>query len=136
MHCQREFRTTLTHCPFDRGALVAGDQAVEQTVESDSLDTSRTVMRCGRCQTDYDLGANYCIFDGELLTQVDETETNISFDAEMVCPECETHYDGDAFFCPNDGTRLVPSQTDRVKGSSGAIPSATSPAVPADNAQR
>ena len=120
--CEREFRTTLTHCPFDDGTLISMDNPLQKAARSDVVDTSRTVMRCSACETDFDLGANYCIYDGEPLSQVDEQDSAVSDDSETICPECEAEYEADALFCPDDGARLLPSTADRRGSYFGAIP--------------
>ena len=120
--CEREFRTTLDHCPFDNGTLVSKDNPSSDAVARDVVDTSRTVMRCSSCQTGFDLGANYCIYDGEPLSQVDDHVSTDWEDSEMVCPECEAQFEADTYFCPEDGARLLPSQSDQHGSSFGAIP--------------
>jgi DNA-directed RNA polymerase subunit M/transcription elongation factor TFIIS len=126
--CDREFRTALSHCPFDQSRLVpkSQHQGGQATTREDYLDTRRALMRCGNCEREFDLGARFCPYDGESLAPYDEEDDGIFAEGEMMCPECSEVYDEDAVFCPDDGSRLVPQAANRTHA--GAVPILICPA--------
>jgi hypothetical protein len=126
--CRREFRTALLRCPFDQSHLV--DKATVATArgQEDYLDTQRALMRCSMCDRRYDLGANYCPYDGEQLEGIEEEDERAVYEGGMTCPECARLYEEDASFCPEDGARLLPSEPAEGSSAWAAIPLRICPA--------
>ncbi|MBN1945054.1 MAG: zinc ribbon domain-containing protein [Bradymonadales bacterium] len=122
--CQREFRSTLTTCPFDRGQLVPASSTAPSHTQDDRLDTQRSLMLCSTCGRQYDLGARFCLFDGKPLTpyQQEEQPDEEVDQLVMVCPRCGAEYDEDSLFCPEDGERLWPEQAELAPPASSVLP--------------
>jgi hypothetical protein len=126
--CQREFQTVLTRCPFDHSRLVPKPDALSNPSREDYLDTRRAVMRCDACRSAFDVGANFCIYDGEELARVEEEDARAYFDGDMVCAECDRVFDRDTFFCPDDGSRLRPVLQSETHAAYGSVPLVICPA--------
>lgn len=120
--CGREYQTALRTCPFDHSPLRPKSPADSAPRREDYLDTRRTLMRCDSCQREYDIGARFCLHDGDSLSVVEQEDGGGYFDGDMDCPECGLSYEPESNYCPEDGARLVPKTLGRSHAAFGSIP--------------
>jgi len=73
---------------------------------TDRLDTAVAAMACTRCDRHYEMGAEYCPYDGQRLEPVEDHAPPAELPM-MVCPRCGRRYPHEASFCPEDGMTLV-----------------------------
>ena len=80
---------------------------------TDRLDTGVSGRSCPGCERIYDVGVEFCIYDGAPLEAMEgdvpcaDPATHV-----MACASCGAHYEPGSVFCPEDGARLRPDDPD------------------------